>query len=73
MERGTNLIREQNLKTVRRLMNRRVRATKAELSRESGLSVVALQSLLQAMEERGNTPGRNVPAGPRASRCGLPL
>ena len=53
MERGTNLIREQNLKTVRRLMNRRVRATKAELSRESGLSVVALQSLLQAMEERG--------------------
>ena len=53
MERGTNLIREQNLKTVRRLMNRRIRATKAELSRESGLSVVALQSLLQAMEERG--------------------
>ncbi len=53
MERGINPIREQNLKTVRRLLNERRSATKAELARESGLSVVALQSLLQALEERG--------------------
>lgn len=53
MERGANPIREQNLKTIRRLLNYRQMATKAELARESGLSVVALQSLLQALEERG--------------------
>ena len=53
MERGINPIREQNLKTVRRLLNERRSSTKAELARASGLSVVALQSLLQALEERG--------------------
>ena len=53
MERTLNPIREQNLRTLRRLFNMRRSATKAELAAESGLSVVALQSLLAVLEERG--------------------
>lgn len=53
MERTRNPIREQNLRTLLRLMNSRRTATKAELAAESGLSVVALQSLLTVLEEGG--------------------
>lgn len=72
-ERGTNLIREQNLKTVRRLMNRRIRATKAELSRESGLSVVAFNLCCRPWRSGEAVRREECFSGPRASRRGLPL
>ncbi len=50
---NANLIRLQNLKMLRRLMNEERTATKARLAELSGLSVVAVQSLLQVLIQQG--------------------
>lgn len=48
-----NLIRDRNLKLLRRLMNEERTATRARLAERSGLSVVAVQSLLKVLIHHG--------------------
>lgn len=50
---NTNLIRDKNLRLLRRLMNEEQTATKARLAERSGLSVVAVQSLLKVLIDHG--------------------
>lgn len=53
LKKNANLIREKNLRTLRRLMNEERTATKARLAERSGLSVVAVQSLLKVLIDQG--------------------
>ena len=50
---NSNLIRGKNLKLLRRIMNEERTATKARLAERSGLSVVAVQSLLTVLIQQG--------------------
>lgn len=50
---NANLIRDKNLRLLRRLMNEERTATKARLAERSGLSVVAVQSLLKVLIHHG--------------------
>lgn len=48
-----NPIKEENLKTLRKIMRQERVATKAELSKLSGISVVTIQSLMQSLLSEG--------------------
>lgn len=52
-QKNANLIRDKNLRLLRRIMNEERTATKARLAELSGLSVVAVQSLLKVLIYHG--------------------